>query len=74
MRFLKTVVLPDDEDTLRRICSVLQPGQHVRLQHTFSDAPRLHCCGRYAGITKAGTVVIDYTRKYIRQNRIFAKQ
>lgn len=75
MRFLKTVVLPDDDATLRRILSVMQPGQWVYFPHTFDKKrlPPKYGIARFAGITRNGTVVMDYTRRHLNKCREYAK-
>ena len=75
MKFLKTVVLPDDDATMRRILSVLQPGQWVYFPDNFDkkQLPPKHGIARFAGITKRSkTVVMDYTRKHLKECRKYA--
>jgi hypothetical protein len=74
MKFLKTVDMPDDHATMVRLLGVLQPGQWVRFPHRFRGVGRLFGVSRYAGITKAGTVVMDHSRKHFTTNRQYAKQ
>jgi hypothetical protein len=76
MKFLKTVTLPDDDATLRRICSVLQPGQWVYFPDTFDKKhlPPKFGIARFAGITKRSkTVVMDYTRRHLKECIAYAK-
>jgi len=74
MKFLKRVDMPDDQATLERLCSVLQPGQWVYFPHTFDrkQLPPKYGIARFAGITRGGTVVIDYTRKHLALARKYA--
>ncbi len=75
MRFLPTVLLPEDCGELERIVSTLQPGQWVRFAHTFANvSDPLYGVARFAGVTSIGTVVMDYTRKHIRSVRRFAAE
>ena len=75
MKFLKRVSMPDDQATLERLCSVLQPGQWVYFPHTFDKKglPPKYGIARFAGITKRSkTVVMDYTRKHLKECRQYA--